>query len=55
MMQILVLVLLIAVSVKSLNIDLLQKKTYGSRKNDNLILSKLTCGVLKYEDIVRNS
>ena len=36
----------------SLNIDLLQKKTYGSRKNDNSILSQLTCGVLNYEDIV---
>jgi hypothetical protein len=39
----------------SLNIDLLQKKTYGSRKNDQSILSKLADGVLKYEDIVTNS
>ena len=39
----------------SLNIDLLHKKTYGSKKNDHSILSQLSRGVLKYEDIVTSS
>ncbi len=38
----------------SLNIDLLQKFQYGSRKNDNLVISQLACGELKYEDISTN-
>lgn len=37
-----------------LNINSLQKITYGSRKNDNLILTKLSNGTLKYEDIIAN-
>lgn len=35
----------------SLNVDLLQKKTYGGRKNDNLILSQLSDGKLTYADL----
>jgi predicted aspartyl protease len=33
-----------------LNINL-QKITYGSRENDNSVISQLSTGVLKYEDI----
>ena len=35
----------------SLNIDLLQKITYGSRINDNSVITQLASGLLKYEDI----
>jgi hypothetical protein len=34
-----------------LNIDSLQKITYGSRKKDNSVISKLATGELNYDDV----
>lgn len=37
-----------------LNIDSLQKITYGDKQKDNYVISQLIDGQLKYEDLISN-